>query len=78
MKKSIPFFVYVLLFVLLCSIPILCSDTLAYVFTVGMKDHVIVIDPGHGRNDPGKVGIHGEIEKDINLKIAFKLQKRMI
>ena len=31
---------------------------------------VVVIDAGHGGNDPGKVGINGALEKDINLQIA--------
>ena len=35
----------------------------------------VVIDAGHGGNDPGKVGIDGSLEKDINLQIALKLQK---
>ena len=34
------------------------------------KGQTIVIDPGHGGADPGKVGINGELEKDINLDIA--------
>lgn len=34
----------------------------------------IVIDVGHGGFDPGKVGITGCYEKDINLKIAEKLK----
>ncbi|MBE5921229.1 MAG: N-acetylmuramoyl-L-alanine amidase [Lachnospiraceae bacterium] len=33
----------------------------------------IVIDPGHGGIDPGKVGVHDELEKDINLAISQKL-----
>lgn len=36
---------------------------------------IIVIDAGHGGFDPGKVGIHNEQEKEINLKIALKLKK---
>ncbi len=35
---------------------------------------VIVIDPGHGGFDPGKVGVNGAYEKDINLSIALKLK----
>ena len=30
----------------------------------------MVIDAGHGGADPGKVGVNGSLEKDINLKIA--------
>lgn len=35
---------------------------------------VVVIDAGHGGSDPGKVGIDGQLEKDINLKIAERLK----
>ena len=30
----------------------------------------VVIDAGHGGADPGKVGVDGSLEKDINLQIA--------
>lgn len=44
--------------------------------TTGVKDtKVIVIDPGHGGDDPGKVGINGELEKEINLAISMKLKE---
>ena len=36
---------------------------------------VVVIDAGHGGNDPGKVGINGQLEKDINLKIVQRLKE---
>ena len=34
----------------------------------------MVIDAGHGGADPGKVGINGALEKDINLQIAIRLK----
>ncbi len=40
----------------------------------GKKKPVVVIDSGHGGNDPGKVGVDGSLEKDINLEIAKKLK----
>lgn len=38
------------------------------------RSRVVVIDPGHGGFDPGKVGINQILEKDINLSIALKLK----
>lgn len=40
----------------------------------GQKKAVVLIDPGHGGVDPGKVGQDDVLEKDINLKIALKLK----
>lgn len=36
---------------------------------------VVVIDAGHGGNDPGKVGVNNALEKDINLNIAIILKE---
>ena len=38
----------------------------------------VIIDAGHGGKDPGKVGVDGMAEKDINLQIARKLQRFLV
>lgn len=43
--------------------------------TIGTRRPVVAIDAGHGGNDPGKVGVDGSLEKDINLAIAKKLKE---
>lgn len=35
---------------------------------------VVVIDAGHGGSDPGKIGVSGALEKDINLEIAKRIK----
>lgn len=40
----------------------------------GRERPVVVIDSGHGGNDPGKVGVDNSLEKDINLQIAKRLK----
>lgn len=40
----------------------------------GKKKPMVVVDVGHGGNDPGKIGVDGSLEKDINLSIAKKLK----
>ena len=39
------------------------------------KPYTVVVDAGHGEPDGGAVGVNGTIEKDINLKIALKVQE---
>lgn len=39
------------------------------------RDPVIVIDPGHGGEDPGMLGVGGLKEKGINLAVAWKLKE---
>lgn len=79
MKKY--FNIIFLLFVFLASV--LTSDQSIKVMKnmfysipnkIQKEQYVIVIDPGHGGRDPGKVGINNALEKDINLSIAFKLK----
>lgn len=83
MEKREKIFSAVLGTALLLSVLLVTKQTLDYAkhwnvsasgktATVGM---CVVIDAGHGGNDPGKVGINDAQEKDVNLQIAKKLQK---
>ena len=44
---------------------------------VRKRDAVIVIDPGHGGEDPGAVGRGGTKEKHIALAVARRMQRRL-
>lgn len=44
------------------------------VAVIDRDEPVIVIDPGHGGEDPGKVGVNDILEKDINLQISMKVR----
>ena len=44
---------------------------------VEAEKNVIVIDCGHGGDDPGKVGVNGALEKDINLTIGKLVKKKL-
>jgi len=37
----------------------------------------IVLDPGHGGRDPGAIGVGGLVEKDVTLRLARELKKRL-
>ena len=53
------------------------ADRWISVHTLNQKTakYTVVIDSGHGGVDPGKIGVDGVYEKDINLAIAKQLQK---
>lgn len=65
--------------IFLFSISFFCGRAiavLAHSISLSSKSSAtIVIDPGHGGNDPGKVSESGLLEKDINLEIALHLEK---
>ncbi len=44
----------------------------------GLRDVVVAIDAGHGGKDPGAIGQRATREKDITLKVATRLYKRLL
>lgn len=69
---------YVVLGLLLWTVLCMPSyeDVATYVWTAAAKP-VVVLDPGHGGIDGGAESSSGMAEKNINLKIAKSLQKRL-
>ncbi|WP_247877864.1 N-acetylmuramoyl-L-alanine amidase [Azospirillum sp. TSO22-1] len=43
----------------------------------GPEKPLIVLDPGHGGEDPGAVGVGGVFEKDITLAVARELRRQL-
>lgn len=74
MKKKIELLMG--LCILLCAF-VLARKSAVFVQSerAGSAPLCIVVDAGHGGDDPGKIGINDVLEKDINLQIALKLQK---
>ncbi|MCM1026868.1 MAG: N-acetylmuramoyl-L-alanine amidase [Roseburia sp.] len=64
---------------ILLSLIYVGKETVLYTAGKGVKAEeevrCVVIDAGHGGNDPGKIGINGAEEKDLNLQIAEKVKK---
>lgn len=66
---------YILIFCLFVSAFLFGQKGAAFIASerATANDICVIIDAGHGGNDPGKVGINGALEKDINLAIVQKL-----
>ncbi len=41
------------------------------------RDIIVAVDPGHGGQDPGAIGLRGTEEKDVTLAIARRLAQRI-
>lgn len=60
--------------ILFLSLYVGSKETIS-VFSLPIKNTVIMIDPGHGGIDPGALGKSGTVEDEINLSIALKLRR---
>ena len=62
---------------LIISMMIVGKEAAEYVTgrNVKAEQPCVVIDAGHGGEDPGKVGINGTPEKDLNLQIALLVKE---
>lgn len=71
-KKTVAFIMSVFL---LAAMYFLAKEAATYTISQRAEEKfVVVIDVGHGGNDPGKVGVNQILEKDINLQVALKLE----
>lgn len=63
---------------LVVSMLVVAKETAEYVngnnVVVGKDRICVVLDPGHGGSDPGKVAVNGTLEKDLNLEIAMQVK----
>lgn len=76
MKKYVFIYSCFLLFVI--AVFPFCHKLSKQVVALHRNKTTIVIDVGHGGSDPGKVGIQGIKEKDVNLAIARYLKDYLI
>lgn len=76
MKQRLELLMSVIILVCAC---VLAKKSAVYVTgqKVEEQKNCIVVDVGHGGFDSGKIGVNGELEKDINLQVALKLKKEL-
>jgi len=60
---------------LFCIFNINNTNFIATILPARNHNLTVVIDPGHGGYDPGKVGVNNILEKDINLSISLYLKE---
>lgn len=76
MRKKVEFMILILL---LAGLVAVSRNLKEYVSGNKIKraENTVIIDAGHGADDPGKIGVNDAKEKDVNLKIAKKVKKML-
>lgn len=67
-----------IMFIVLCFLVgafMYCGARSISVISTPSTNRTVIIDAGHGGEDPGAIGNSGSLEKNINLNIALKLQQ---
>ena len=72
--KKVDYIIFSLIGILIILIGNLCINQWVFASNRITPKHIVVIDPGHGGRDPGKVGVNGALEKEINLAISLKIK----
>lgn len=70
-KRAVYTTIFVFL-VIICSLHMMIRTVPTFDRT---SVRTLIIDPGHGGNDPGAIGISGTCEKNINLSVATILKE---
>ena len=74
-KKNI--LLYLILVVIIFSGMLICNFYMNSI-VANVTPNLIIIDPGHGGEDGGAIGITGAPEKELNLSIALKLKEKLL
>ena len=75
--KPIKIIAVALIFTVLSAVIVKSLEATNYESTSAETGRVIIIDAGHGGEDPGAIGTTGAYEKDLNLAIALLLGEEL-
>ena len=75
--KPLKIIALILIFAVLSTAIVKGLDASDYESTSAEIGPVIIIDAGHGGEDPGAIGINGIYEKDVNLDIALTIGEEL-
>lgn len=75
--KPLKLIALLMIFVIVTSITVKSLNSSDYESASADIGDVIIIDAGHGGEDPGAIGIDGVYEKDLNLSIALTIGEEL-